>query len=82
MAQDNPLTDPERFHAWAEHPLTQAYRQFLKDRLQAAAMLWAQASVPSDQMQVDQTRAETWGDLAHLSCDDVRGFYGMDEVTE
>jgi hypothetical protein len=26
-----------------------------------------------------QAQAETLGDLAHLSCEDVRGFYGIED---
>lgn len=78
---DNPLCNPEEFRRWAEHPLTQAYRQFLKDRCLQLAMGWAQGSAPSDSpvMMQAQSQAETLGDLAELDCSDVRGFYDMGE---
>ena len=74
--QDNPLCNREEFQRWAENPLTVAYRQFLKDRVQMLAMAWAQGAPLSEK---DQAQAETLGDLAHLSPDDVRGFYGLEE---
>ena len=73
--QDNPLTDPEEFLRWKEHRLTQAYHQFLKDRVQMLALAWARGNLLTDR---DQSQAETLGDLAHLSCDDVRNFYGVE----
>ena len=74
---DNPLTEPEAFRRWLENPLTQAFRQFLKDRQLQLAMLWAAGSPLSP---ADQSQAETLGDLASLNCNDVRGFYGKDDV--
>lgn len=78
----NPLTDPETFQRWAEHPLTAAFRAHLRDRVASVQELWVSEQTPSAQMQVEQTRAGTWADLASLSCDDVRGFYGMSEAGE
>ena len=82
--QDNPLCNREEFQRWVDHPLTAAFRQFLKDRVQTLAMQWAQAAAPSDSpaMMQAQAQAETLGDLAHLSCDDVRGFYDVEGESE
>ena len=76
----NQLTDPESFQKWKEHPLTAEFRRFLKDRVQAAAMLWASERASSAEMQADQTRAGTWLDLADLTNAEVRAFYELDEV--
>lgn len=40
-------------------------------------MEWAQGALLSP---ADQRQAEVMGDLAELSCNDIRRFYGMDEV--
>jgi hypothetical protein len=75
---DNPLTEPERFQAWAENPLTVAYRQFLKDWQRQMADQWAEGfSLTPEQ----QAEAATVGALSRLDCDQVRKFYDMDEVT-
>ena len=79
---DNPLTDPEAFSRWAENPLTQAFRAHLGDRVASIQALWLSEETPSAQMQAEQTRAGTWADLSSLSCDDVRGFYGLSEAEE
>ena len=79
---DNPLTDPEAFQRWAENPLTQAFRAHLGDRVASIQALWLSEETPSAQMQAEQTRAGTWADLCSLSCDDVRGFYGMEGVSD
>lgn len=79
---DNPLTDPDQFLQWRDHPLTQAFHQFLRDRIKATADLWLAETSPSAMMQADQTRAGTLLDLADLSVDDVRQFYGMEAASE
>lgn len=78
----NPLTDPEAFLRWVENPLTQAFRAHLMDRVASVQALWISEQTPSDQMQAEQTRAGTWADLCSLTCDDVRGFYGLSEAGE
>ena len=76
----NPLTEPDQFLRWKEHHLTQAFHQFLKDRVQTLAMQWAERSVPSDHpsMTAAQVQAETLGDLASMTIDDIREFYGLE----
>ena len=76
--ENNPLTDPEAFQRWAENPLTVAFRAHLRDRVTAVQALWISEATRSAEMQTEQTRAGTWADLSQLSCDDVRGFYGME----
>ena len=76
---DNPLANPAEFQAWKEHPTTQAYHQFLKDRVSQLSLLWAQGH----QLGIkEQSQAETMGDLASLSVNDVRGFYSMEAIDE
>jgi hypothetical protein len=81
---DNPLCNPAEFRRWTEHPLTVAYRQFLKDHCLQLAMEWAQGSAPSDSpaMIQAQCQAETLGDLADLEVNDVRRFYGLVGIEE
>ena len=81
---DNPICNPAEFRQWADSPVTAAYLQFLKDRTSALAMQWAQRRSPSDspEMVAAQCQAETLGDLAALQCNDVRAFYGLDEVSD
>jgi hypothetical protein len=74
---DNPLTDPERFQAWAENPLTVAYRQYLTDFRLQLAMAWAAGSPMTE---AQQSQAEVLGDLSDLKVADVRAFYNLDEV--
>ena len=78
----NPLTERDQFLRWKEHPLTQAFLQFLRDQATEAMRLWASEATPSAQMQPDQTRAGTWLDLCDLECADVRRFYRLDEEGE
>ena len=77
----NPLTNRDEFLRWRDNQLTQAYHQFLMDRVQALSLAWAQRSVPSDHpaMVASQVQAETLGDLAALEHSDVRDFYGLSE---
>ena len=81
---ENLLTNPGDFQRWADHPVTQAYLQFLRDRVQSLAMHWAQRVAPSDhpQMLAAQCQAETLGDLAQLTVNDVRVFYNLSELKE
>ena len=79
---DSPLIRPAEFLAWRDLPTTQAYLQYLKDRVQMLALSWARREAPSDLMQAQQVQAETLGDLAHLECSDVREFYGLEEADD
>lgn len=76
---DNPLTEPEQFQAWKEHRLTVAFLQYLRDFRTQLAEDWSQGHPLTAK---DQRQARTLGELEHLSVDDVRGFYGLDEETE
>ena len=79
---DSPLIQPGEFRQWTDSPLTQAYRQFLRDRARAIADLWMSEDCPSEQMARDQARAGQLMDLADLSVDQVRAFYGLEEAKD
>lgn len=74
--QDNPLCSPAEFQGWVDNPMTQAFRQYLKDYRDQLSAMWAEGQPLSPK---DQAWAEMAGDLASLSCDDVRAFYGIKE---
>ena len=73
---DNPLNNPQDFLAWKANPLTQGFLQYLTDYRLQMAMLWAEGQPMTPQQ---QAQAEVMGDLASLSCNDVRQFYGLEE---
>ena len=74
---DNPLTEPERFQAWTEDPLTKGFLQYLTDYRMQLAEAWAAGSPMSDK---EQSMAEVLGDLSDLKVSDVRRFYGLEEA--
>ena len=71
---DNPLTNPPEFQRWKESPLTAAYLQYLKDYQTSLAKAWAAGEPLTREHQV---QAETLGDLADLTCSQVRAFYDL-----
>ena len=75
----NPLTQQEDFNRWLAHPMTEAFRGFLRDYRDQLAMQWAKGQPMSE---ADQSRAEFANDLTEITCADVRSFYGLDEQTE
>ena len=77
VVADNPLTEPERFQAWVEHPLTQAFRQYLKDYRDSMSALWVSGEAMSEGQ---QAQATTLHDLSLLECSDVRRFYGLEDA--
>ncbi|CDO34313.1 hypothetical protein SPHV1_1450005 [Novosphingobium sp. KN65.2] len=76
---DNPLTNRDEFLRWREQPTTQAYLQFLRDFRDSLAKQWAAGESLSPE---DQRQARTLGELADLSCNDVRNFYDLSEEND
>lgn len=76
---DNPLCNPEEFLRWQEHPLTEAYRQFLRDWQREMAEQWAEGHQLTPQQQAE---AATVGSLSRLECNQVRKFYDMAEIDD
>lgn len=68
------LLDPEQFRAWKDHPVTQEYHRFLRDRQTALATAWAEGRVYSVEA---QAQAQILGRLASLSLEDVAAEYGV-----
>ena len=75
----NQLTNPEAFQKWLSSPLTQAFRQYLKDYRDRIALAWAEGNPLGVK---EQSQAETMGDLAALECNNIREFYGLEEANE
>lgn len=76
---DNPLTDPEEFQTWADHRLTKAFRDYLKDWQLQMAMQWAQGHPLTPEQQAE---AATVGFLSDLKADDVRKHYDLEPIDE
>lgn len=72
----NSLTDPEQFQKWKAHPVTEPFLAYLKDRQTALMEAWGRGAQPGPEW---QHQAKLLGDLASLSCDEVRDFYQVDD---
>ena len=75
----NLLTEPEALEAWKSHPLTQAFLQYLGDRRQAMMDQWGRGQGLPSILPDLQVEAVTLGTLLHLSSDDLRTFYNIEE---
>ena len=77
----NLLANKSEMERWLAQPGTQAFLQFLKDRVQSLSEAWAQGKIPSSD-QTAQVQAETLGDLSRLEAVDVAAFYGVEVIGE
>lgn len=75
----NLLTEPETLEAWRSHPLTKEFLRYLEDRRMAAMDQWGRGQFLPMTLPNLQVEAVTLGTLLHLSSDDVRTFYGVDD---
>ena len=76
----NLLVNKAELERWLAHPGTQAFQQFLKDRVLSLSEAWAQGKIPSTD-QTAQVQAETLGDLSRLEAEDVAAFYGVEVIS-
>lgn len=72
----NLLTDPENLEAWRQNRMTQAFLQFLGDRLSDLTQQWAQGMALGPE---EQAQAVTLNKLIRLSSDDLRQYYGVED---
>ncbi len=75
----NPLVEPEQFQAWKGHRLTEPFLAYLRDRQMALMEAWGRGqALPLEY----QAKASLLGELASLSCEQVRDFYQVNEETD
>lgn len=69
----------EEWDAWMAHPVTQAYRQYLRDLADQWGRLWVQGAIPPERWTPEQARAECLGDQGRISWQEIASFYRGDE---
>lgn len=69
---------PETWALWADHPLNQIFRQYLKDVQTSLGVQWAAGQTMAAE---SQQTAKILGELSSLSFEDYARFYAL-EPTE
>lgn len=69
---DSQRFNQETFSQWRDHPLTELFLTYLKDRQARLANQWAQGNLMASET---QARASLLGQLAQIRWDDVESEY-------
>lgn len=72
----NPLANPEEFQRWKDHPMTEAWFQYLEDYRESLKEQWARGvNLPP----AVQPQADLMGQLCLLTSEHIKRFYEGDD---